>query len=158
MAGTGRREGATYSSRMKLLTERPPQLMPAIMLPARLSRRGRPVSRLGLAMEMGLALTKESWRPWPMAESSDGPVVMSTSEGRSRKRKSGYAGAAVELRAGGDAESEVRDGMGMRTGLAGWKRPALGERGVAGCGDGDGDGDGSMSGAGEGTSVAGEAR
>ena len=54
----------TYSSRIQLPTEMPPQLIPATRLPARLSRRGRP-SRLGLFMEMGLAAAKESWRPRP---------------------------------------------------------------------------------------------
>lgn len=75
-------EGETYSSRMKLPTEMPPQLMPPIMLPARDSRRARLAwSRLGLIMEMGFApaLTKESLRLRPMAESRFGPVVMSTS-------------------------------------------------------------------------------
>ena len=70
----------TYSSLMKLLTERPPQLMPPpIKLPARLSRRTRLASpRLGLIMEMGLgpALTKESWRPRFMAASKGWPDVM----------------------------------------------------------------------------------
>lgn len=76
-------EGLTYSSRMKLPTEIPPQLMPPIRLPAmRLpasdSRLGRlPWSRLGFCMfmEMGFAPTKESCRLRPMAESK-GPVVM----------------------------------------------------------------------------------
>lgn len=54
----------TYSSRIQLPTDMPPQLMPATRLPARLSRRGRP-SRLGLFTEMGLAAAKESWRPRP---------------------------------------------------------------------------------------------
>ncbi len=150
---------------MKLLTERPPQLMPAIMLPARLSRRGRATSRLGLAMEMGLALTKEdSWRPWATAASSEGPVVMSTSaSGSVRPREKASRRAAAT--AGGDGEREARGGGGMRMGLAddsaadeGLKRPAEGERGVAGWGEGVGDGDESMRGEGEGKSAEGEAR
>lgn len=73
----------SISSRMKLLTDRPPQLMPPpIRLPARLSRRFLLGSRFGLLiMEMGLgpALTKESWRLRPMADSKEWPVVMSMS-------------------------------------------------------------------------------
>ena len=54
----------TYSSRIQLPTDMPPQLMPPTRLPARLSRLGRP-SRLGLFTEMGLAAANESWRPRP---------------------------------------------------------------------------------------------
>lgn len=51
----------TYSSRMKLPTDKPPQLMPFIRLPARLSRRPRAWSRLAfIEMGLGPALTKES--------------------------------------------------------------------------------------------------
>lgn len=69
----------TYSSRMKLPTEIPPQLIPPIILPARLSRRARfACSRFGFAMEMGFApaLTNESWRLRPVAEPKSGPVVI----------------------------------------------------------------------------------
>lgn len=57
----------------------PPQLLP-IKLPARLSLRCRwACSRFGLFMEMGFApaLTKESLRARPAAESKKGPVVIS---------------------------------------------------------------------------------
>lgn len=43
----------TYSSRMKLPTDTPPQLMPETILPAKLSLRG--LSRFALLMEMGFA-------------------------------------------------------------------------------------------------------
>lgn len=83
-ATRGKKAGfsGTYSSRMKLPRDMPPQLAPAMRLPARLSRLWRlALSRLALFMEMGFgpALTKESWRLRPMAESIEGPVVMSVS-------------------------------------------------------------------------------
>lgn len=77
------RGARTYSSRTKLPTDIPPQLFP-IRLPARLSLRWRLAwSRLGLFMEMGFApaLTKESLRARPAAESRKGPVVISTVSG-----------------------------------------------------------------------------
>lgn len=65
----------TYSSRIQLPTETPPQLIPATRLPARLSRRGR-ASRLGLFMEMGFAAAKESCLALPTLSSYPAPTIM----------------------------------------------------------------------------------
>jgi hypothetical protein len=46
-----RKEKGTYSSRMKLPTERPPQLMPAMRLPAWLVLSRRPRSRIEMGLE-----------------------------------------------------------------------------------------------------------
>lgn len=70
--------GMTYSSRIQLSTETPPQLMPETILPARLSLRG--LSRFALFIEMGRAplpyceaetavtLLRESRRAGPLCE------------------------------------------------------------------------------------------
>lgn len=105
------RSKVTYSSRMKLPTEMPPQLMPAIKLPAALSRRLRFTwSRLGLAMEMGLApaLTNESCRVRLEPEPNSGPVVILTPlgmEGRNANGgcRTGGSGSAGNRRDGGGA-------------------------------------------------------
>lgn len=85
----GIKSESTYSSRIKLPKDMPPQLVPFMREPARLSRRWRLIwSRFALFMEMGLgpALTKESWRLRPMAASMEGPVVISVSVSRVGKR------------------------------------------------------------------------
>lgn len=68
----------TYSSRIQLPTETPPQLMPPTRLPASDSRRlfrALP-SLLGFFIDMGLAPAKESCRLLPMALSYPAPLIM----------------------------------------------------------------------------------
>jgi hypothetical protein len=77
----GQTEG-THSSRTKLPKDIPPQLMPPMRLPARLSLRVRlTLSRFWLFVEMGRgpALTNESWRERPKEASRVGPVAISKS-------------------------------------------------------------------------------
>lgn len=70
---------ATYSSLTKLPKDMPPQLTPPMRLSASDSLRFLlTLSQFWLFMVMGLgpALTKESCRPWSMAEASRAPVGM----------------------------------------------------------------------------------
>jgi hypothetical protein len=147
----------TYSSRMKLPTEMPPQLIPFIWLPAMLSRRARLPSRLGFAVEIGRgpALTNESWRLRPSAlMAASKPLAMSTSEGllrssQSEKREVSWA-SMTRADEGRDSGNDCRAGVAMAIGFEAALvpssmnrlRPRAGELGVAGCsGDGDNDGD-----------------
>ena len=77
--------GFTYSSRIQLPTEFPPQLMPVTILPASDSLRG--LSRLEVFMEIGCAPLRafESRRPYTalMALLDDAPPLISMApEGR----------------------------------------------------------------------------
>jgi hypothetical protein len=68
---------STYSSRIQLPTETPPQLIPPTKLPAKLSRRGRPSAfRFGLFMDIGFAPANESCRDRPLVGSTVKPLIV----------------------------------------------------------------------------------
>lgn len=72
----------TYSSRMKLPTERPPQLMPPIMLPAMLLLSLCCLSRMEMGREWKeVPGTREPWRPLSLLKSLPRPSMLTGFEG-----------------------------------------------------------------------------
>lgn len=108
------KEASTYSSRIQLPTDVPPQLIPVTMLPASDSRRG--LSRLDVFMDMGCAPLRatESRRPNTVliAPLDDPPLMSIAPDGRVSLPVVGWS-AVVELGKRDPSRAEVAMSMGV---------------------------------------------